>query len=212
MMFLHVLRCSAVTQSLLALGLVLSLSACQGDDGYPALRRQPSTFQVADGPVVRYPIADKTSNEAHGASMNSGEGFVTLELKPQPMHGGIDELEPPTSPHRAFRLPASSASSGQKLVSPQSHQRLYHEEVESGGEEHLPERKVHVRMNDRDVQYFLKELGYYKGALDGKTGPQTRSAVIAFQKKRGLKPDGVVGPKTKRALVKALKEGVSSAF
>ena len=42
-----------------------------------------------------------------------------------------------------------------------------------------------------------------KGArisTDGHFGPQTRTAVIAFQRSRGLKPDGIVGPKTKSAL------------
>jgi hypothetical protein len=40
-------------------------------------------------------------------------------------------------------------------------------------------------------------------AVDGKMGPQTRSAIRSFQKKQGLAADGVVGPQTEAALVKA---------
>lgn len=52
----------------------------------------------------------------------------------------------------------------------------------------------------REVQRRLKLWGYYKGSVDGVFGAGTRSAVIAFQKKNGLKADGVVGKATYRAL------------
>lgn len=48
----------------------------------------------------------------------------------------------------------------------------------------------------RQVQTKLKELGYYKGSIDGIFGKQTKSAVVAFQKNCGLKADGIAGPKT----------------
>jgi N-acetylmuramoyl-L-alanine amidase len=50
------------------------------------------------------------------------------------------------------------------------------------------------------VQRRLKQWGYYKGNVDGVFGASTRSAVIAFQKKNGLKADGVVGKSTYKAL------------
>ncbi len=50
------------------------------------------------------------------------------------------------------------------------------------------------------VQTRLSELHYYVGAIDGKEGPATRSAVMAFQKVNHLGVDGVVGPKTLAAL------------
>lgn len=48
----------------------------------------------------------------------------------------------------------------------------------------------------RRIQTKLKQLGYYKGTVDGIYGTLTRSAVKAFQKSCGLTADGVVGPKT----------------
>ncbi len=52
----------------------------------------------------------------------------------------------------------------------------------------------------KEVQRRLKLWGYYKGNVDGVFGAGTKSAVIAFQKKNGLKADGVVGKATYQAL------------
>ena len=52
----------------------------------------------------------------------------------------------------------------------------------------------------RQVQQKLKRWGYYTGSIDGVFGSGTKKAVIAFQKKNGLKADGVVGAATYRAL------------
>ena len=46
------------------------------------------------------------------------------------------------------------------------------------------------------LQSHLKALGYYSGALDGKFGTATASAVKALQKAHAITVDGVVGPKT----------------
>ena len=58
----------------------------------------------------------------------------------------------------------------------------------------------------KEVQRRLKLWGYYKGSVDGVFGAGTRSAVIFFQKKNGLKADGVVGKSTYKAL------GMNSAY
>lgn len=46
------------------------------------------------------------------------------------------------------------------------------------------------------IQGKLAAAGLYTGALDGVFGGGTESAVVAFQKRSGLTPDGVVGPAT----------------
>ena len=48
----------------------------------------------------------------------------------------------------------------------------------------------------KDIQQALKGAGYYQGAVDGKIGPSTKSAVKAFQQDHGLDADGVVGKGT----------------
>ncbi|HEX6142395.1 MAG TPA: peptidoglycan-binding domain-containing protein [Geminicoccaceae bacterium] len=50
------------------------------------------------------------------------------------------------------------------------------------------------------VQEALIARGFSPGAADGVYGPQTESAVQAFQERHGLVPDGEVGEATWRAL------------
>ena len=52
----------------------------------------------------------------------------------------------------------------------------------------------------KEVQRRLKLWGYYNGSVDGVFGPNTKAAVISFQKKNGLTADGVVGMATYKAL------------
>lgn len=43
-----------------------------------------------------------------------------------------------------------------------------------------------------DVQSVLAELGYYRGPIDGAFGPETQQAILAFQRRNGLRPTGRV--------------------
>ena len=55
----------------------------------------------------------------------------------------------------------------------------------------------------KTVQRKLKNLGYYSGSIDGDYGNGTKKAVLAFQKKNGLKQTGNVNSAT----LKKLKSG-----
>jgi peptidoglycan hydrolase-like protein with peptidoglycan-binding domain len=50
------------------------------------------------------------------------------------------------------------------------------------------------------LQERLTELGYWNGSTDGTFGALTQQAVYALQKSAGIGRDGVVGPKTEKAL------------
>src|SRR5262245_64486423 len=50
------------------------------------------------------------------------------------------------------------------------------------------------------LQVALRAKGVYGGTIDGVRGPGTTSAVAAFQRRAGLSPDGVAGPRTRAAL------------
>lgn len=67
----------------------------------------------------------------------------------------------------------------------------------------LGKRLIHRGMVGWDVsvlQALLSTKGVRTGGLDGVFGARTRRAVLAFQQRRGLWVDGVVGPATIRAL------------
>jgi predicted chitinase len=55
------------------------------------------------------------------------------------------------------------------------------------------------------LQARLAELGYFPGAQDGTFGQLTEDAVVRFQFRNGLKPDGMVGALTWPVLEKAEK-------
>ena len=63
----------------------------------------------------------------------------------------------------------------------------------------------------RNVQKKLKELGFYKGTVDGDFGEATEKAVKAFQKQYGLTVDGKVGAATMAKLASARATAKPSA-
>ena len=50
------------------------------------------------------------------------------------------------------------------------------------------------------LQVALRAAGAYSGDVDGLRGPRTSDALLAFQERAGLVPDGIPGPLTRRAL------------
>jgi peptidoglycan hydrolase-like protein with peptidoglycan-binding domain len=68
-----------------------------------------------------------------------------------------------------------------------------------------PSRTLKEGMSGSDVkalQQRLAALKYYPGSIDGKFGNNTLEAVWAFQEVNRLQVDGIIGPSTKKALVK----------
>jgi peptidoglycan hydrolase-like protein with peptidoglycan-binding domain/uncharacterized protein YegP (UPF0339 family) len=50
------------------------------------------------------------------------------------------------------------------------------------------------------LQRLLRHAGFSPGPIDGRLGPRTEQAIVAFQRARHLTVDGFVGPMTGRAL------------
>jgi peptidoglycan L-alanyl-D-glutamate endopeptidase CwlK len=50
------------------------------------------------------------------------------------------------------------------------------------------------------LQSALKQLGFDPNGMDGRFGGGTEAAVKAFQRSKGLTPDGIAGPNTMAAL------------
>ncbi|MDP2921183.1 MAG: peptidoglycan-binding domain-containing protein [Candidatus Omnitrophota bacterium] len=58
----------------------------------------------------------------------------------------------------------------------------------------------------QNIQQALKNANLYEGKIDGIIGPNTRSAIEAFQSQNGLKVDGKVGPMTWEKLKEYLNQ------
>jgi murein L,D-transpeptidase YcbB/YkuD len=55
---------------------------------------------------------------------------------------------------------------------------------------------IRVGVSAEKVQRALQKAGYYEGAIDGKVGAKTRTAISNFQRDHGLTADGIIGAKT----------------
>lgn len=62
-------------------------------------------------------------------------------------------------------------------------------------------------MTIRQAQCLLEYLGYDPGVIDGANGPNTRDAVMAFQRAEGLAVDGIAGANTQSKLLEAVAQG-----
>jgi peptidoglycan hydrolase-like protein with peptidoglycan-binding domain len=63
----------------------------------------------------------------------------------------------------------------------------------------------------RTVQDALKQIGYYAGPLDGVAGPQTRSAVLAFEADAGLEGRGEASDEVLVAIRAATRPDLTTA-
>ena len=61
-----------------------------------------------------------------------------------------------------------------------------------------------IKMNTKQIQQALKELGFDPGPIDGVRGRKTIKAIKEFQTANGLVVDGLVGPITQSALMQGL--------
>lgn len=69
----------------------------------------------------------------------------------------------------------------------------------------IPANRPTLETGDRGddvkvLQTDMHDLRYFAGAIDGRFGPRTRGAVLAFQADHGIATDGIVGPRTWDAL------------
>jgi peptidoglycan hydrolase-like protein with peptidoglycan-binding domain len=69
-------------------------------------------------------------------------------------------------------------------------------------QEYVQSPLVHkLGINVRALQTALRKAGFFYGKVDGSMGPQTRTAVKAFQQANNLAVDGLIGLKTIKALL-----------
>ena len=107
----------------------------------------------------------------------------------------------------------SNLSSSEPIVVPprqeEKEEKMGTQGVEDKSRNKIRDDNVTVKDYDRakQIQIALKKAGFYKGKTDGKIGSQTIRAVREFQRSHSLKPDGIVGSKTWKALNMYLENG-----
>lgn len=65
---------------------------------------------------------------------------------------------------------------------------------------HSVKQKSRPAKRNTVIQSALKRAGFYKGPINGKIGPMTTKSIKRFQKAKGIRQTGSVGPQTWNAL------------
>lgn len=172
-------------------------------------RKRPNPHLLFPGDEIFIPEkAQKTVTVQTGKALKIGIEFPRRELRLRLLDGRRRPLA-----HEAFTAEgggemAAGETDGEGILvaSFPSTARLVR--VFAGG------RSREVRLGDLNpmedapdsgisgVQARLLNLGYHPGAIDGKPGPRTRQAIIAFESDHGLEASGEI----RKALVDKLKE------
>lgn len=75
-----------------------------------------------------------------------------------------------------------------------------------------PDLSPYLRRDVQELQRALARWGYLAIVTDGEFGPLTEAAVRSFQRKHGLKDDGIVGPRTWTVLLSSRPTSIGSGF
>lgn len=125
-----------------------------------------------------------------GCGIGSADKLADLEAKSTVMEGRLDSLEEKLD-----------LISQKQLEIEKSYEALTTQK--KGASDTVP--LAAQTMTDKDIQIALRNAGFYNGSIDGKIGPNTKKAVEEFQKAHKLKPDGIIGAKTKSLLAEYLE-------
>ena len=132
-------------------------------------------------PLAIFGCKGKTEKEAEApkteAAIPAEEAVVTQAPVTEPSQNVAQETIPPTA-----AVPQAAVEAGAKVA---------------------PTDQL---AKNKEIQAALKAANFYTGNIDGKMGPRTKKAIVEFQKAKGLKADGKVGPKTWTELEKYLKQ------
>ena len=120
---------------------------------------------------------------AAGCSTMRSSSGASMESRVQALEGRVQVLESDVQ-----STSGSAGSAGSEVLASKSNSGVTAE-----------------TMTKKQIQEALKNVGYYDGAVDGKIGPKTKTAIKEFQKNAGLKADGVAGRNTKEKLLKYLQ-------
>jgi Putative peptidoglycan binding domain/D-alanyl-D-alanine carboxypeptidase len=148
--------------------------------------------------------ASAVSNHSWGTAVDLTIGGVLDPRGDNKVQFGLTLIAPIFNRHKWFWGATFPTEDGMHFeISQQLFKKWHNEGLLLPG--HTPASTVKMMMGDRgenivDLQKRLNKLGAQLGA-DGVFGQGTHRAVIAFQGREGLSPDGIVGKATWKRLV-----------
>ncbi|NLB91010.1 MAG: hypothetical protein GX786_07310 [Clostridiales bacterium] len=152
----------------------------------PPPTQVPTQAPATEAPQTNVPPA----NTGTGLQGNSDLFGNTPVQSPQNT-GGIGVL-PTTSPS----LQTAPTASRQTVPTSSPRPTITAKPTASPSPTPSSFRKGSTGAGVKSMQQKLKDLGYYKGSVDGDFGTGTVDAVKAFQKQNGLRVDGIAGKGT----------------
>ena len=72
--------------------------------------------------------------------------------------------------------------------------------AEGGNQSYREGGQSYSETEIREIQHVLLSRGLYEGEIDGVIGPRTKQAIVAFQRKQGLQATGEIDTRTISAL------------
>ncbi len=141
-----------------------------------------------------------TSTAATGDASSAGPGATSSP-------GAAPTWSSPTTPQSTTPTPSPTAT---KEPAPSPTPTPAETKKPAPSPKPTPKPRTSLVRGDRgekvlELQERLSELGYWLGTPDGRFGSLTQQAVWALQKSAGLSRDGVVGPRTTRALADGVR-------
>jgi lipoprotein-anchoring transpeptidase ErfK/SrfK len=153
------------------------------------------TMGVKEGGVVRKALT-------YAAAV-----LATVTLAAGCDSGGSDQAAPPAS------VPSTAPTASPSSAPPSSASPSSPEPTPTRAAPAKPQKLKVGAKGERvtALQKRLTDLGYWNGKADGSFGSLTQQAVFAVQKAAGLGRDGVVGPKTQKALDRGVRPKAKSS-
>lgn len=172
----------------------------------------PTPVPTPTPPALPTPTPEPAAQTLEIASIGTQEGYLPgteseamLEIQARLMELGYMDSDEPTTlygPQTQEAMALFISKSGRAMA---EDQRITDEDIAFllSGDAKPYMASVNDSGDDiKELQLRLRELGYLKSAT-GKFGPETESAVCAFQEANGLTADGKIGPHTRELLYSA---------
>jgi Putative peptidoglycan binding domain len=99
-----------------------------------------------------------------------------------------------SGPATGGRYQQGEGQSGNRYSGPNKTNAAQASNMNLGGTAHYTQAEL------RQAQEMLQQQGLYHGKIDGKMGPQTRAALVAFQKQKGIPQSAQLDNSTKQDL------------